>query len=251
MTTETIQPGSPAGAPSEVRSHLHGMWASVAGAWGEHAGYADERGGAITEELLDRAAIRSGDRVLELACGPGGAGLSAAARVGRTEVVLSDVAEQMTAMADQAGPRDHERARSCQGGSPDGRTTSCRREGSCCARPRGVTSEIRRVLRTDGRACAVWGPRERNPWLGVFDAVSGQIGRSAAGDTRPVLARRRQQGAVPAPRASPTSPSRNDTPLRTRSTSGGRTSSLAGPLADPRVLLTTRCTCCRSAVQST
>ena len=38
--------------------------------------------------------------------------------------------------------------------------------------------EIARVLRPGGRAAiAVWGPRERNPWLGlVFDAVSEQIG---------------------------------------------------------------------------
>ena len=37
----------------------------------------------------------------------------------------------------------------------------------------------RRVLRPGGRvAVAVWGPRERNPWLGlVLDAVSAQIGR--------------------------------------------------------------------------
>ena len=34
------------------------------------------------------------------------------------------------------------------------------------------------MLRPGGRvAIAVWGPRERNPWLGVvFDAVSAQIG---------------------------------------------------------------------------
>jgi len=35
------------------------------------------------------------------------------------------------------------------------------------------------VLRPGGRvAIAVWGPRERNPWLGVvFDAVGAQLGR--------------------------------------------------------------------------
>jgi SAM-dependent methyltransferase len=45
--------------------------------------------------------------------------------------------------------------------------------------PAGAAREIRRVLRPGGRvAVAVWGPRERNPWLGVvFDAVSAQLGR--------------------------------------------------------------------------
>jgi SAM-dependent methyltransferase len=44
--------------------------------------------------------------------------------------------------------------------------------------PAGAAREIQRVLRPGGRfAVAVWGPRERNPWLGVvFDAVSAQIG---------------------------------------------------------------------------
>ena len=44
--------------------------------------------------------------------------------------------------------------------------------------PARAAREIRRVLRPGGRvALAVWGPRERNPWLGVvFDAVSAHTG---------------------------------------------------------------------------
>jgi SAM-dependent methyltransferase len=44
--------------------------------------------------------------------------------------------------------------------------------------PARAARENRRVLRPGGRvAVAVWGPRERNPWLGlVLDAVSDQIG---------------------------------------------------------------------------
>ena len=44
--------------------------------------------------------------------------------------------------------------------------------------PARAAREIARVLRPGGRvALAVWGPRERNPWLGVvFDAVSAQLG---------------------------------------------------------------------------
>jgi SAM-dependent methyltransferase len=44
--------------------------------------------------------------------------------------------------------------------------------------PTGAAREIRRVLRPAGRvALAVWGPRDRNPWLGVvLDSVSAQLG---------------------------------------------------------------------------
>jgi SAM-dependent methyltransferase len=55
----------------------------------------------------------------------------------------------------------------------------CREGLMFAADPARAAREIRRVLRPGGRvALAVWGPRERNPWLGVvFDAVSAQIGR--------------------------------------------------------------------------
>ena len=47
------------------------------------------------------------------------------------------------------------------------------------ADPARAAAEIARVLAPGGRvAVAVWGPRERNPWLGlVFDAVGAQLGR--------------------------------------------------------------------------
>src|SRR5436190_15664066 len=171
MTTETARPGSPA-EPSgaDVRAGLHRMWASVAGAWGEHAGYADERGAALTEVLLDRAAIRPGDRVLELACGPGGAGMGAAARVGPNgEVVLSDVAEQMTTIAaERAAARGITNVRTLvldleQIDQPDASydVVLCREGLMFALDPVRATGEIKRVLRADGRvSIAVWGPRE-------------------------------------------------------------------------------------------
>lgn len=64
-----------------LRQHVHGMWAGVAPRWAEHADYVDERGADLTAELLDGAGVEPGDRVLELACGPGSAGLAAARRI--------------------------------------------------------------------------------------------------------------------------------------------------------------------------
>ena len=57
-----------------VRAHLAGMWSEAAGGWARHADYADARGAHSAERMLELAQVGAGDRVLELACGPGGLG---------------------------------------------------------------------------------------------------------------------------------------------------------------------------------
>lgn len=174
--------------PAVVRSRLHGMWAAVAGAWGEHAEYSDARGAAAAERMLELTRPQPGDRVLELACGPAGLGLAAAARVAPGgEVVLSDVVGEMVAIAAaRAAERGLDRVSARvldleQIDEPDGSydVVLCREGLMFAADPAGAAREIRRVLRPTGRAAvAVWGPREHNPWLGViFDTVSEQLGR--------------------------------------------------------------------------
>jgi SAM-dependent methyltransferase len=170
-----------------LRARLAGMWGSVAGSWALHADYADARGAETTERLLALSGLAPGERVLELACGPGGLGLAAAQRVGpEGEVVLSDVAREMTAIAaGRAGDLGLTNVSFCELDlerieQPDGSYDAvlCREGLMFALDPARALGEIRRVLRSDGRvALAVWGPRERNPWLGlVLDAVSAQIG---------------------------------------------------------------------------
>jgi SAM-dependent methyltransferase len=125
--------------------------------------------------------------VLELACGPGGLGLAAAPRVlPGGEVVLSDVVPEMTAIAARrAAARglthvtstEHDLERITE---PDGSfdVVLCREGLMFAPDPARAVREIARVLRPGSRvALTVWGPRERNPWLGlVFDRVAA-IGR--------------------------------------------------------------------------
>ena len=69
----------------------------------EHAEYVDARPTLVTAQMLERTGPRPGERVLELACGPGGAGLAAAELVAPGgDVVLSDVVPEMTAIASHA-----------------------------------------------------------------------------------------------------------------------------------------------------
>jgi SAM-dependent methyltransferase len=105
--------------------------------------------------------------------------------------------------------------------------------------PGQAAREIRRVLRPGGRlALAVWGPRERNPWLGlVSDAVSAQLGRPvpppgvpgpfSLGDAGRLESLLRDAGLEEVVAGE------HDVPLRAASFDEWwtRTSALAGPLA--------------------
>jgi SAM-dependent methyltransferase len=170
-----------------LRASLRAMWASAAPAWGEHAGYVDTRGAVVARAMLDSAGLQRGERVLELACGPGGVGIAAAEIVGPDgAVVLSDVAPEMTAIAAERANNagltnvttrevDLERIDYPEAAFD---AVLCREGLMLVPDPASAVREARRILRPDGRAVfTVWGPRDRNPWLGLlFDAVTAQTG---------------------------------------------------------------------------
>ena len=171
----------------DVRARLHRMWTGVAPAWGANAAFVDARGKHVTARMLALSQPQPGDRVLELACGPGGPGLAAAPLVQPNgEVVLSDLAESMTAIAASRASALGLRNLTTRVldlehiDAPDAAydVVFCREGLMLVPDPAAAVGEIGRVLRPGGRVViTVWGPREKNPWLGVvFDVVSDQLG---------------------------------------------------------------------------
>ena len=169
------------------RQFVHAGWAAVAPAWGEHAAYAATRTSIVARAMFDHVAPAPGDRVLELACGPGTVGIQAAALVAPLgEVVLSDVAAEMVAIAtERAAARGLTNVTTAvldleAIDAPDASfdLVLCAEGLMFAVDLDRAAREIVRVLRPGGRAAiGVWGPRARNPWLGlVFDALATQLG---------------------------------------------------------------------------
>jgi SAM-dependent methyltransferase len=161
------------------------MWNSVAPGWEASAQFVDEHLALATETLLDAARIGEGDAVLDLAAGPGGAGLVAAERVGPSgTVVLSDVAAEMVAVAARRASTHPQVSTAVfdqsEIAAEDGHFDAViSRHGLMFVEdPVGAVQEAARVLRPGGwYAAMTWGPRDLNPWLGlVLDAVGEQFG---------------------------------------------------------------------------
>lgn len=161
------------------------MWGSVAGVWEQNAAFVEQHTAPATRRMFELAAIRPGERVLDLACGPGEMGLLAAGLVGGDgRVLLADGAEQMLAVARR---RAHGQANietalvdldaiGLQAGSFD--VVLCRHGLMFAADHAATTENIFGLLRPGGRlVTGTWGRREDNPWLCLLlDAVGAQFG---------------------------------------------------------------------------
>jgi SAM-dependent methyltransferase len=148
-------------------------WSAVAEAWDANVDDVDGHSAQATATLIARLAVQSGDRLLELAAGPGSLAATWSQLVGPTgRVVLSDIAPGMVAVA---------RRRNAALGNvettvidaaaierPDASfdAVACRMGLMFTPDPSVAFAEIHRVLRPGGRLGALtWGGIERNPWL--------------------------------------------------------------------------------------
>jgi ubiquinone/menaquinone biosynthesis C-methylase UbiE len=136
-------------------------------------------------ELLERAALRPGERVLDAACGTGLISFAASSAVGPDGGVLGvDISGQMIELAVEIAAK--ERATNTGFLRMDAETLDLPDAGfdvALCALglmylpdPEQAVREMRRVLRPGGRvALAVWGERARCGWAEAFPIVDAEV----------------------------------------------------------------------------
>jgi SAM-dependent methyltransferase len=160
-----------------LRAQQRERWQTAAAGWDKRADEVRDHGMPVSMWMIQQLALQPGQRVLELAAGPGDTGLLAAelVRPGGT-LISSDGSEAMLeiarARARQMGIDNVEFAQlelewiDLETGSVD--AVLCRWAVMLVVDPEAAAREMRRVLRPGGRvALAVWDEPEANPWATI------------------------------------------------------------------------------------
>jgi SAM-dependent methyltransferase len=169
---------------------LHG-WSSVATDWALLTERIDRQLAAAADWMIEALALEPGERVLELAGGPGTVSMMAARAVSPGgHVVYSDFAEPMVDAARarlqaEAAPGVEYRVIDAETiDLPDASVdaVACRMGYMLMADPAAALRESARVLAPGGRiALAVWSDPASNPWGALpIQAVASQLGAPPA-----------------------------------------------------------------------
>lgn len=171
----------------DYRSASLQSWSSVATDWAQLTERVDRQLRAAADWMIDELALEPGQRVLDLAGGPGTVSMMAARAVSPGgHVIYSDFAEPMVEAA-----RERLQAEGAPGVEyrvidaetidlPDASVdaVACRMGFMLMADPAAALRESRRVLAPGGRiALAVWSDAASNPWGALpMQAVATQFG---------------------------------------------------------------------------
>ena len=164
-------------------------WSGVADAWDSNTDYVDSHSLASTEALVRAVDLRPGDRMLELAAGPGSLGGRWSRLVGPTgRVVLSDIAPGMVEVARRRnegfGNVEIAVLDASAIDQPDVSfdVVVCRMGLMFTPEPAVAFGEIRRVLAGEGRFGALtWAGIEHNPWMTCVGMAAMMNGLVAGG----------------------------------------------------------------------
>ena len=159
------------------RAEMRDRWQRAASGWGRRAERLRDFGMPVSAWMIEHLSLQPGQRVLELAAGPGDTGFLAAELVRPGGVLLtSDGSEAMLEVARERAVRlgidnvEFQRLElewiDLPAASVD--AVLCRWGVMLIVDPAAGLREMRRVLRPGGRAAlAVWDSPEVNPWATV------------------------------------------------------------------------------------
>jgi SAM-dependent methyltransferase len=174
VSPESSDPPEPQRDHDAERRAIADCWDAAAAGWQRQHAVWREQSAPVAAWMIGAAALAPGQRVLELAAGPGEVGFRAAPLIepGGT-LICSDQSEAMVAVARERAASlglTNVEFRVLDGEWIDMALASvdvvlCRWGYMLMVDPAAALRETRRVLRSGGRlALAVWDARERNPW---------------------------------------------------------------------------------------
>jgi SAM-dependent methyltransferase len=172
--------------PDALRSRLIDGWEHSSLGWGRNADSIRDWGMPVSAAMIERLDLQAGERLLELAAGPGDTGFLAAELIapGGT-LICSDAAEGMLEVARRRAAEaglSHVEFKQLQLEWIDLETATvdailCRWGVMLVVDPQSALGEMRRVLKPGGRAAvAVWAPAEENPWASIPSRALSELG---------------------------------------------------------------------------
>jgi len=184
--------GGAAQDAAELRAQQLASWERQAPGWGRQAQRMREAGMPVSRWLIEHLALQPGERLLELASGPGDTGFMAAELIAPGgELLCSDASKAMLEIArrraDEQGVANVT-FRQLQLEWIDLPAAGvdailCRWGVMLVVDPAAALRECRRVLRPGGRiALAVWDALEANPWFTVAAGALRERGLEPVGD---------------------------------------------------------------------
>ena len=163
--------------PGEFRAGQRKQWDSAATGWRKWSEMIDTAATKISEGLVERAGVKEGDRVLDVACGYGEPSLTAARRAGpEGSVVATDIAPQMLAhgreRAASAGLDNIEFVETAASALdfPESSFDAAISRWGIIFEPDGeaAAARVRSALKDGSRfAISSWGPPETVPFLAI------------------------------------------------------------------------------------
>jgi SAM-dependent methyltransferase len=178
--------------PEALRNEILARWERAAPGWGRHAEPWREFAMPVSAWMIDHLELQPGERVLELAAGPGDTGFMAAELVTPGGVLISsDASEGMLevarARAQELGVDNVEFKRlelewiDMPTASVD--AVLCRWGVMLTVDPGAAIQEMRRVLRPGGRlSLAVWDLPDANQWMTLADRALVELGHAPLPD---------------------------------------------------------------------